>query len=86
MGNYRYITNRVLKNKNGEEKGRLRGFVRNDSDNIEGDYECPECGHKDKINQVWKRPFNVKCSKCGFLMKIPKIKDEMKREKKKAKK
>ncbi len=80
MGNYKYITNRTLRNKNNEEKGRLKAFVRNGSDTAEGEYECPECGHKDRINQVWKRPFSVRCSKCGFLMKIPKLKNEIKKK------
>ena len=86
MGNYRYVTNRTLRNKNYEEKGRLRVFVRNESDTIEGDYECPECGFKGKISQIWKRPFVFRCSKCNFLIKIPKMKDEIKREKKRARK
>ena len=85
MGNYRYITNRTLRNKNGEEKGRLKAFVRNESDRVEGEYQCPECGGNGKVDQVWKRPLNVKCSRCGFLIKIPKMKDEIKREKKRAK-
>lgn len=84
MGNYSYVTNRVLKNSSGEENGKLKAFVRKGSETVEGDYECPECGNKGKIKQAWKRPFNVKCSKCGFLIKVSKIKDEMKREKKKA--
>ena len=86
MGQFRYVTNRTLRNKNDEEKGRLRAFVRTGSDTAEGDYECPECGDKGKINQVWKRPFTVRCQKCNFLMKIPKMKDQMKKDKKKARK
>jgi len=84
MGNYKYITNRTLRNKAGQENGRLKAFVKKESDNMEGEYECPECGHKGKINQVWKRPFSVKCEGCGFLIRIPKMKDEIKREKKAA--
>lgn len=84
MGNYSYVTNRTLRNKIGEERGRLKAFVRNGSSNIEGDYDCPECSSKGKISQAWKRPLTVRCAKCGFLMKIPKMKDEMKRDKKMA--
>jgi hypothetical protein len=83
MGNYRYITNRVLKNNRGEEAGNIKARVRNDSDKVEGFYECPECMHKGTINQGFRRPLNVKCDKCGFLMRLPKLKDEMKKEKKK---
>jgi len=82
---YRFISNRILKNSREEERGRMRVLVRVDSDIAETDYECPECGNKEHTEPEWKRPFSVKCSKCGFLMKLPKLKDEMKREKKKAK-
>jgi len=74
MGNYSYITNRPLKDRKGEDKGRLKAFVRTGSDTVEGEYECPECGNKGRISQKWKRPFNVKCSKCGFLLRVPKMK------------
>ena len=85
MGNYKIVSNRVMKNKAGEEKGRLRIRVPKDSDTAEGDYICPECGNQDKVSQEWERPFSVKCSKCGFLMRMAKLKDEIKRDKKKAK-
>jgi transcription elongation factor Elf1 len=74
MGNYSYITCRTLQNKSGEEKGKLKVFVRTGSETAEGEYECPECGDRGKVDQVFKRPLNVKCSKCGFLMKAPKLK------------
>ena len=84
MGNYRYITNRTLLNKAGEEKGNIGVLVPNDSDTAKVKYRCPECNHSEMTEQVWKRPFSVKCSGCGFLMRIAKLKDEAKREKKKA--
>lgn len=74
MRNYSYITNRTLQNKSGEEKGKLKIFVRTGSETAEGEYVCPECGNNGDINQVFKRPFSVKCSKCGFLLKVPKLK------------
>ena len=84
MGNYRYITNRTLLNAKGEEKGSIAALVPNDSSLAKVKYTCPECGHKEQIEQEFKRPFNVKCAGCGFLMKLPKIKDEVKKEKKAA--
>lgn len=84
MGSYRMVSNRTLTNSAGEEKGRLRIRVPNDSDTAEGDYLCPECGSQGKVSQEWNRPFNVKCGKCGFLMRMARLKDEIKREKKKA--
>ncbi|MEE9323756.1 MAG: hypothetical protein V3U72_04380 [Candidatus Aenigmarchaeota archaeon] len=82
---YRFVSNRILKNSEGEEKGRMRVLIKVDSDIAETDYECPGCGFKEHVEPEWERPFSVKCSKCGFLMKLPKLKDEMKREKKKRK-
>ena len=86
MGNYRYISNRILKNKANQETGWIKVRVPNDSDTAEGMYKCPECEHQDKISQEFKRPFNLKCGKCGFLIRMPKLKDEIKKEKKAAKK
>ncbi len=80
MGMFKYITNRVLRDKAGEEKGKLRVVVRNESDTAEVDYVCPECGFSEHVETPWERPFSVKCSKCGFLMKPPKMKSEIKRE------
>lgn len=80
---YRFVSNRRTKNKAGEEKGRMRVLVRTGSDTAEVDYTCPECGFSEHVNTDWKRPFSVKCSKCGFLIKLPRLKDQMRRERKK---
>lgn len=85
MGIFKYITNRTLLNRKGEEKGKIRVVVKNGSNTAETDYTCPECGHSEHLNLTWKKPFNVKCTKCGFLVKIARLKDEMKKEKKKHK-
>jgi ribosomal protein S27E len=81
--NYRYITNRVLNNKEGKPTGSIRARVKADSDVLEGFYKCSECGYDGKINQVFNRPINVKCEKCGITLKLPKLKDEIKKAKKK---
>lgn len=75
MGNFKYITNRSLPDKAGnEDAGRVRIMVRNGSDNAEGDYTCPECKYSGKVNQVFRRPITVKCGKCGYSMRLPKLK------------
>ncbi len=86
MGKFRYVTNRTVVIKDGEEKGRIKVLVKEGSDIAETDYVCPECGFCGHVEPEWKRPFSVKCSKCGFLMKLRRLKDEIKREKKKSKK
>jgi transcription elongation factor Elf1 len=74
MRQYRYISNRILSSKSGEEKGKMRILVKVDSDNAEVDYTCPECENQEHVVKPWKRPFSVKCSKCSFLMRAPKLK------------
>jgi hypothetical protein len=48
MGLYKYVTNRTLKNKAGEEKGKIKVLVPNDSDTAQVDYVCPECEFREK--------------------------------------
>jgi predicted RNA-binding Zn-ribbon protein involved in translation (DUF1610 family) len=86
MGQFRYVTNRTVKNKAGEDQGKIKVLVKADSDTAEVDYVCPECGNSDHAEEEWKRPFSVSCSKCGFVIKLPRLKDEIKKDKKKAKK
>lgn len=74
MGQYKYITKRMLQSSAGEEKGKILVVVKADSDNAEVDYTCPECLASAHAVQPWKRPFSVKCRKCGFMMKLPKLK------------
>ena len=81
--NYRYITNRSIDNKAGQPAGNVRARVKADSDRLNGFYKCPECGHGGKIDQEFKRPVNIKCEGCGFLIRVPKLKDQIKKDKKK---
>lgn len=83
MGQFRYVTNRTIRNSAGAETGKIKVLVREGSDSAEVDYVCPECGNSQHTEQEWKRPFNVKCSKCGAVMKIVRLKDEIKKDKKK---
>jgi peptide subunit release factor 1 (eRF1) len=79
MRNYKYVTNRTLPNKAGElDKGNVRVLVPNDSDTAQVAYKCPECGNQEQLKQPWKRPFSVRCSKCSYLMKLPKLKGKKK--------
>ena len=86
MGNYRYVTNRILRNTAGKENGNIAIRVLKESATADIRYTCPECRHKETIQQEWKRPFSTKCAKCGFLMRIARLKDELKKEKKKRRK
>lgn len=75
MGNYKYVTNRTIPNKAGEpDKGTVKAMVPNGSDTAKVSYKCAECGFQEEREEPFTRPFNVKCSKCGFVMKLPKLK------------
>ena len=75
MGKYKYVTNRILESKAGRpDAGRVKAFVLNGSDKLEGEYRCPECGHEGKISQTFKRPIIVECGSCGHKMRLPRLK------------
>ncbi len=77
-----YHTNRSAKNARGEFTGKIRVLAT--KDNVARvEYKCPECGHEEYVEQQWKRPFYVKCSKCGFKISVPKMRQEFKKEMKK---
>ncbi|MBI4020583.1 MAG: hypothetical protein HY367_04580 [Candidatus Aenigmarchaeota archaeon] len=80
MGLYKYITNRQLQNGAGKVTGSIAVAVRNDSATADVRYTCPECSNKQQAAQEWKRPFSMKCSKCGLLMRLPRLKDQAKKQ------
>ena len=82
---YRFVSNRVMKNSKGEDTGRMRVLVPNGSETAQVDYTCPECGFSAHIETPWKRPFSISCTKCKFVMRLPRLKDEIKKDKKKEK-
>ncbi len=75
-----YHTWRDAKNKKLEPTGKIRVLVPPQSDTAMVEYTCPECKHEAYTEQPWKRPFGVKCEKCGFKVTVPKMKAEAKRE------
>ncbi len=63
-----YHTMRLLEN-----GGKVRVLVL--SDRIaRAEYICPKCGFCGFVEAEWKRPFSVKCEKCGATIKVPKLK------------
>lgn len=86
MNKYKFVSNRLMKNSKGEEKGKMRVIVPSGTETAHMDYVCPECGLAKHEETPWIRPFSFKCPKCGFLMKLPKLKEEIKKEKKQVKK
>ncbi len=78
-----YHTNRSSKNARGEFTGKIRVLVPKADSIARCEYTCPECGHSDYIEQPWKRPFYMKCGKCGYRMGVPKMRQEFKKDAKK---
>jgi ribosomal protein S27E len=73
-----YHTNRTV-----DGTGKIRVLAT--KDNVAHvEYKCPKCTNEDYTESEWKRPFSVKCSKCGGTIKVPKLKQQFKREQKKA--
>lgn len=56
-----------------ENGGKVRVLVW-DENVARAEYVCPKCGFYGYSEQQWKRPFSVKCEKCGFIIKVPKLK------------
>jgi uncharacterized Zn finger protein len=73
-----YHTQRKLEN-----NGKVRVLVINGIAHVE--YICPKCKHYEYTTKEWKRPFSVKCSNCGYLIRIQKMKYLVKKELKEAK-
>jgi DNA-directed RNA polymerase subunit RPC12/RpoP len=75
-----YHTWRDAKNSKKQPTGKIRVLVPPASATAMVEYICPECKFSSYVESEWKRPFSVKCNKCGFKISVPKMKDEAKRE------
>ena len=78
-----YHTIRALEN-----NGRIRGMVIKGDNVIHIEYTCPKCGHKAYKAQEYKKVskaamyrFSTKCDKCGFNIKVEKLKGGKKKKK-----
>ena len=86
-----YITNRELENSAGELKGRIRILKTTEEAKADVELTCPECGSSEKRKEGWAEPFvtgigkekkfNLQCSKCGFKIKLLKLKKDVKKKK-----
>jgi ribosomal protein L37AE/L43A len=81
-----YHTIRVLEN-----GGKIRALVVKGDNTLHLEYTCPQCKHSAYKKQVWvpvskaaRVRFAVKCDKCGFEMKVEKLKGGKKPKKKEA--
>lgn len=70
-----YYTQRKL-----GKNGKIKVLVINGKAQVE--YICPHCGNCEYLKKEWKRPFLVKCSKCGKSIKVQKMRYLIKKERK----
>ena len=85
-----YITTRELENKSGELKGKVRIFKVKEETEANVELTCPECGGAEKRKESWTEPFvtgtgskqkfNFQCGKCGFNIKMLRLKKEAKKK------
>lgn len=85
-----YITTRELENSAGEAKGKIRISKMKEEGSAKVEFTCPECSASERRSEAWAEPFvtgegsskkfNVKCGKCGFSVKVLKLKKEMKKK------
>jgi hypothetical protein len=87
-----YITTRPLANSKGEDsKGKIRIIKMAEDTFATVEITCPECGCAGSRKEEWAEPFtvgtgskqkfSVKCGKCGFLIKMLKLKKEANKKK-----
>jgi ssDNA-binding Zn-finger/Zn-ribbon topoisomerase 1 len=79
MSKLEYITTRILKNSSGEEKGKIRIIKFEEEGEAQVNYTCPECLYTENRKETWKKPFSIRCAKCNFLIRVSKLKDEIKK-------
>jgi len=77
-----YHTWRDVANKNGKRTGKIRVLVLKVDQIARCEYICPECGYENYEEKPWKRPFSINCTKCNFLIRVSRMRDEVKRERK----
>lgn len=85
-----YITTRELENKSGELKGKVRIFKIKEETEANVELTCPECGGAEKRKEGWAEPFvtgtgskqkfSLQCGKCGFNIKMLRLKKEAKKK------
>jgi hypothetical protein len=86
-----YITTRYLQNSSDQIRGKIRILKLTEETEATVEYTCSACGFTEKNKREWKEPFvhgsganqtfHLKCKKCGFEIKLLKLKKEVKKKK-----
>ena len=56
-----------------ENNGKIRVLVLKKDNIARCEYICPYCNHNGYCEREWKRPFSVKCEKCGKTIRVPRL-------------
>ncbi len=85
-----YITTRGLENSSGKANGKIRILKLKEESEANVDLTCPECNNSEKRKEGWGEPFvtgtganqkfNLTCNKCGFKIKLLRLKKEAKKK------
>ncbi|MEM5766544.1 MAG: hypothetical protein QW423_02850 [Candidatus Aenigmatarchaeota archaeon] len=75
-----YITTRDLQNSVGKANGKVRVIVFKGESVANIDLVCPECGEAQKKQQEFKLPLDLQCGKCGFKIKLQRLRKEIKKK------
>lgn len=81
-----YHTWRDLSNKDGKYTGKVRILVIKGETKARVEYICPHCLNSSYMETEWFKPFTFDCQKCGKTVKILKLREEFKKDQKKAQK
>lgn len=81
-----YHTWRDLSNKDGKYTGKVRILVIKGETKARVEYICPHCLNSSYMEKEWFKPFAFDCEKCGKTVKILKLREEFKKDQKKAQK
>ena len=79
-----YHTWRDLSNKDGAYTGKVRILVFKGESKARVEYKCPHCLNEGYLEKTWEKPFSFECQKCGAVIKIMKLREEFKKDQKKA--
>lgn len=82
-GAFSYLSKRKLKNAEDKETGEIFLWKRKSGEESHYLLQCQFCGEEQEgSTALVKRPYRVKCSKCGRSITLPKLVDLARKESK----
>ncbi len=70
----KFFTRQVLTKRGSKEPtGSVFLWCYKNSNEMQGKYTCPYCGHKGEVRGEFKVPFKFECEKCGKKIRVDKL-------------